>query len=705
MIADIQVSDNSIDIDEKNLRITVLKSLADFTQFNVSRTELVIVANVPWTKKNQEVFDFAENPNVEGRYDRRRKESAKIFLFGNLFAQGFCMMQEPLIKQGYVIKIFADIKNVHDILASTGMRQLDLSSQDHKATVANIDTSELVSVDSRWYVWGLFDFGDMSTPGQVDVPDRIPGLRFYNLINQIYLEQGYDVDSVFLETTEFQKYFSFNPLSVFTTGYADDNQMSAALPADQAIFSLTTINDSATRGFRITDSADFESSDVGFNNILNEWVIQQDSEYKFSATIDYTITNWSSLTPSTACGFSTKLEAGFQVISGTTTNNVLTEILLADGVQTATVTSGTLSLNAGDKIRCIMKWSQCYVDDNGVFTVTIVVASATSIFSTDIGSGIPWKEDLFMKDFVPDVSQLSFIKAVQHMFNLYYFIDTKSQTIKIEPRDSFFNNYAEDWSGKLDTSFLPKTKYLGTTLKKRLKWRYITDDNDEYVKEYLNGALLDARTVTLESEFLNEIGFTNYINSVFSPTLMHTSEHIGLDNTEIPRMWKEFISDETSPPDQAFNWLPRVLKYEGITNTNGGDTWSWRGTSRSNYPKFTNVSFNDLVDDYYDGAIETFNDGIELELYFKLSYFDIQNADLTVPIFIESEQPEFAMFNGCWIINEIKANILSNNSAKVSLISIKGFACHKLPDLTLLDDINNKILVDVNGKRLMGRIQ
>ena len=179
---------------------------------------------------------------------------------------------------------------------------------------------------------------------------------------------------------------------------------------------------------------------------------------------------------------------------------------------------------------------------------------------------------------------------------------------------------------------------------------------------------------------------------------MHTAEHIDLDNTEIPRMWAIYESDETSPPDQSFNWQPRVLKYEGIQSTDGGDTWDWSGNIRSDYPNFESVSFDDLVDDYYDGAIEQFNDGIELEVYFKLSFYEIKALDLRKPIYFESDHPNFSVFTGTWIVNQIKTDILKSQTVKVSLVSVKGFSAHKEYEDGYLIDIDSDDIENNNEK-------
>ena len=83
-----------------------------------------------------------------------------------------------------------------------------------------------------------------------------------------------------------------------------------------------------------------------------------------------------------------------------------------------------------------------------------------------------------------DSTQLGFLQGLIHAFNLQFTTDTVSKIVYIEPFNDFFKpqNVAVDWTDKIDFSKSQESKWIQSDLKREMIFKYKTDSNDKVVE-------------------------------------------------------------------------------------------------------------------------------------------------------------------------------------------------------------------------------
>ena len=193
-----------------------------------------------------------------------------------------------------------------------------------------------------------------------------------------------------------------------------------------------------------------------------------------------------------------------------------------------------------------------------------------------------------------DITQLSWINGLTGLFNLMWESDEIAKTIKVEPRDMFFDpiSNAIDWTNKMDESTDQKNEYLYNALKRNLCFTYENDGTDGFVEERnrLKGQKceLGSETLNLGELFINEeqkIG-----SDFYSPTYMFYDKTISNNGTyncpftpvihsEYSTIWGSTTNADL--PDKNNEYSPRILCWYGLQPLNQEDgatnanTWRW----------------------------------------------------------------------------------------------------------------------------------
>lgn len=194
-----------------------------------------------------------------------------------------------------------------------------------------------------------------------------------------------------------------------------------------------------------------------------------------------------------------------------------------------------------------------------------------------------------------DTLQLDWVNGLTGMFNLMWASDEVSKTIKVEPRDMFFDSVSNaiDWTDKLDNAQPQKNEYIYDALKRNLCFTYENDSTDGFVEERNRrrgqNCELGSHSLNLGELFTNEeqrIG-----SDFYSPSYMFYDKTIS-DNPSaykqpfVPVIHSEYstiwnASSNAALPEKTTDYNPRILTWFGLQPLNQADgidtanTWRW----------------------------------------------------------------------------------------------------------------------------------
>lgn len=81
-------------------------------------------------------------------------------------------------------------------------------------------------------------------------------------------------------------------------------------------------------------------------------------------------------------------------------------------------------------------------------------------------------------------TQMGFMRGIIHAFNLQFTTDLASKTVSIEPFNDFYKEQSEavDWTNKIDLSRTQEDKWVQGEIRREVVFKYKTDSNDKVVE-------------------------------------------------------------------------------------------------------------------------------------------------------------------------------------------------------------------------------
>ena len=456
-----------------------------------------------------------------------------------------------------------------------------------------------------------------SIKGNVVIEERPLVLNVRAILIRMFALAGYTISSTFIDSDFFKRVFllpgsekhtqDFVTLNATKIGMMGDAYTSGVVYIEPYPFNLGIKNDA---GMYSLGTHKFTATEAMHGIFTAQFKIKGSEGYKVWA--DFRVNN----IPVEMNRNTTQLEleeANYQIFSQ----------------------EAELRLQAGDYVT-VGLMIPAVNEDVGHLTVS----KDESWFNIAISDKIIKGSTIVPGNFLPDVTQLEFIQAVRHAFNLYFLTDINMKTVYIEPRDSFYKtNKTIDLTGKLDIGREIKFEELGSDFTKTLAFRFKQDSADFGVQawEKANAARYSTYVATINNKFCNA-GETAIENPLFAATLMDAFPRLGLSSI-LPKIWGEPPAGDTYP-ERLDKYEPRLLYCAGTRNCLSGETWKYEGTSQSSYLLFCSkdsetVNNNSLLFEqnaldlelytkHYANYIRTLNEGRKITAYFKLTAADVQ---------------------------------------------------------------------------------
>lgn len=669
--AKIFIGGEQVDLfDRDKLRLALTYSIADINKIDTRSSGTSKTITVPGTHNNDLIFGFGADINSADALDQNERRAAYIEVGGTVLLRGFAKINKNIIKNKdnihqHQFVIIGDNGDWKEKLSEKNVNELDYSDQDHVYNKANIDASETVSAD-RDYVYPLINYGEVlgghPIAGDFDIhdvliEDRYPALNIKALFDRMFRAIGYKIDSSFLNSDIFKKKYTpfTNELFKHPNNFKDDNLFRVGMLLDithDTSFSMPTNVkhiqfDNETGGFFDTGN--------NYDGTTFEYVVHENSKqnFKYQAEI---------LIPS-----------GGEIELDVYINGVLFKIgdiitIEANKTTIVKAETGFIEVNKNDRISIF--WTAA----SNVAEI-ITLKKENTIFSNDISLEIFRNGNVEFNDNLPDINQLDYVKGIKDLFNLYFLADVNTRTVFIEPRDQFYKSRAIDWTDKLDDKKDEEITYLNDKLKKEITYQYENDSNDGWVNEIEKEGdiIVASQEITNPNKFVK--GEQRAGTNLFAPTIMRPFDYIGLLVSKVPTLNKDAILFPDIS-EKSTNFKPRILHYDGIKNTETGESWFFEGVERTDYPNFYSVDVvndNDnslyydntrrskgLFNKYYENLHDTLNNGRLYTAFFNLNDSDISNLDFRIPIFVK---------NTYYLLNKVvNYDPLLNVSTKVELI-------------------------------------
>jgi hypothetical protein len=287
--------------------------------------------------------------------------------------------------------------------------------------------------------------------------------------------------------------------------------------------------------------------------------------------------------------------------------------------------TGYISLVAGDVINMYVDiWLQATnVSNPGMCGVNFGTHYPNTEFTLNWdkrGLLQPIGETLEVSKWMPDMTQIDFVKGLKEAFNLRFFVDKYNQKIYIEPADTFYSTTIVDLTPFINFTKPFKLENLSQNYAKKIWLQWKTDVNDEAIKQYLISNAIPFRKEINNSSAYNIPGEEFFENSVFSYAVEQKAFGYYVDPWSL-------ISKFGNPNDDTLkrplyrnpSGMPVLLDWIGPQAFSYG-TWSYNGTSKSTTPRCTQIDMNDVFPLCFAKTIHWIDRGKLLTVEAKLPF-------------------------------------------------------------------------------------
>ena len=773
--------------DDEDIRMDL--SIAEVQNIKKKNSAFTKDFNIPGSKNNNIIFQNFYNPNsVQFSYDVRSKFPAIILYQGYIIFEGYLRLNNSVITQTEVFYNVSFYTQVGDLAANISdkyMRDLDLSYLDEPwdfTLLRNLTDFDIYlpsevqqsgitfwNLANRGYVYQnttggtltnqvnyvatpLLEFSDIPSqvPAGTDTSGNItfsnpnnsvkywyftPNIQIRELYTQIFSQNGYEVQSEFMDTAYFGRYYL--PLT-----FSEDNYpLQARTP--QFIVQQNGLLDASgyTPFFCFQEACSTAATAGGNHRAINPNPVIQDN-----------------INASTGNGYSILLSnPGFYEfkISFDATNSGATDNLLIG--YCLRLNNGPLSVSGWS----MAGFTQLVPTGTTANTYTNYFSfnssseafNLSNYFAFDLASQYPWGADIYVENLrieliasplTPryidglfkynlefpenDFKQIDFIQSINKLFNLVVVpILDQEKILKVEPIiDYYSTGEVLDWTNKVDRNkpinVLPTTvildgtlffdykseKDLGHDTFSKAKNRQFGTKNISLSTDYKD------RITTIGTLFSSQIDYVIDINTddftITSPIYYLTKqndsngESINIFNpysTNPQLLYRGitissqqfgtyYVSGNPNPSFTRFFWEveqpapPTPITQSSWMVNNRFTTYPWGLSGFSHFTNFNKndrydpdeqdfTCYEDMYDVYYKDYIEDLTSAQSrvLSCYVFLEPFEIKKLNFSEKIFIDGEY---------YRLNKIKNySLLKRDVVEVELVKItKEYRPHRV---------------------------
>ena len=256
-----------------------------------------------------------------------------------------------------------------------------------------------------------------------------------------------------------------------------------------------------------------------------------------------------------------------------------------------------------------------------------------------------------------------FIKEISNLFGIIPIVNEYDKTIRLMLFNELNGNksIAKNWQSKIDLTNDPVYTFKIDGYGQLNTFEYLPDETFGYSINILNESL-PKEIAYVKSEF-NHSRFSRILNKTFNTIFLNNYNPEIVLNTNIG--YKNSMK---------FNKLPRIaflftqntsVIYSSFneTNSNQNTNIPFLGFEEQSFQTF-NLEWEYLYETFYKSLFNGITNNIlKIEFQFRLTEFDIQDFDFSIPIYLENP-------SGYYYVQEIKDFTSSSESTSVELLRI-----------------------------------
>ena len=436
----IYINDKILDLfDDENIVVnSTIQNVSDiakvFTDFSQQFT-------VPATKRNNDIFQHYYNNDVDGTFQAKERQPARIDINFTPFRKGKIQLEGAQIVQNqaqhYVITFYGDVVSLKDLFGDDKLRDLDYTDLEFEGTYAEVKNSitsassldvryPLISSDRVWqYGSGGGGGGGggsnniSASGGAINFGELFPAVRTAKVLELIEEKYGVTFDGNFLTDTRFTSLYTWwKNSNVFTAGKARKKLIfnNTNFPSN---IDYAPLADSKIR-FKYVDIVEFE---VDVQSII----------YEYQACNIFI----ESTDPSTAFVLEIHRNGAYQYTTGVFTGNVNFPLAPAPNylnqVDMDDYYEVYIRTNDADTFFIDISWSLFYswVKPNGV-----IFTSQRSIGTPQFT--ITTTQFIDFNNTAPDIKISDYFSGLLRMFNLTCYPLDAELTFQVEPLEMWY---------------------------------------------------------------------------------------------------------------------------------------------------------------------------------------------------------------------------------------------------------------------------
>jgi hypothetical protein len=738
---------------------------------------------VPGTLKNNQFFNYMFNVNQEGlSFDLQKSVICSVNYKGIEMLSGILRLLKIIItdnKVDYEVNIQDEVGVFINRISNKLLVDIDYTDLDHTYNSTNVkDSWEAVYTGSTStgglkdgqilypfaHIGYIYDengvvvkTGNNSSPllelngavGSISnntTPMKTtgfkPSIQIYSVLQRIFQQNGYNVDSEFFATEYFQRLYMpllFNSETYYinsTEGTDGTSQITTSVTNPPNGFGFTGSTCFDIQGYIDFDEYVFNngasvSSGYGWQ-LSGRFYPWTAGDYTFSYSLDLRL-------PIIDNPNTTVIVGEVYFFKNRTTKSAIRPFATTTPEYIAIVSDSniTLTLSPGDFVELVVEWQEGAIGLCGAEKyATPNIQARTSVCNvTDAPNLVVGSTVVVGEQFTPEYKQLDFLKGLITQFNLIFVKHPYlGDTYIMEP----FNDYVAqgntlNWTDKLDMSksieISPITNLVGKALD--FVYKDDADSTNVFTKSINNNRTFGTNNFIPSGVTINDTPLR--FESFFSPSPLDILTYGGTPNPFlVPQFYgiKQLtVSGTTVTQLLPMKLKPRILHYGGMVTSN--ESWYYFDDAASTtleYSTFpflshqniipsspsgqaidlnfgnssspqdtyastttTNTSYNLYYKDYIDDLLS--EDARMISANFYLNITDISNLQYNDLIFVK---------DAFYRINKIgNFNLISNQSNRVELIKLLNVdisSLNPIPPVDIFCNLQTELVEDIQDE-------
>lgn len=680
---------------EFNQEINARFAVGDYRDIEAGSNNKSYSLELPLTDLNKRLLKFINEISVKSEAN----ETARLEVDDASIIQGQLQVVR-ITKTTAVIIINGD--DWQDTIKEANLRDLTITGGDYNAN--DVELSWAGSDETLIFPminYGALVNGETGSSADHTLPDFLAWWQVKDIIELIF--DSWTIDSEFLNSTYGKKLYFSGKEPTLPEEFIDNKGLDVRVNSiyDNKVTQSLSLGTPTAVVLSVT-KVDFgnEVTDEGGDFFTDTYTVSEAGTYRVKFTWEtYGQGGGPWFLVSESYYLHRILKNGSTVLASDTDTDLIGETAMdANG----TIDTGYIYLEEGDTVTVEMYTSAEVTNDSGPNPTdySIYVNTTTKL-------ELLWSEQnrrpsagmLVDQEWLPDITQLDFLKGLKHAFNLKFFVDRMRRIIYIEPEPDFITNQAIDITDKIDWTKDIEQEILSPQHKKKtqLMWKKDGADRALELAAEIAGSEINTKMVELNSIYADP-GLKQTRNPAFATFAIGRYATINeWANNEMPRIWGDYDeATDNYPPSRLWSHGIKLGTWEGLTS---GMSWNFEGSAKTSWPKIAPIDYADLYADYYLEYFRNIDQGkiIKLEMIGDPTWFSqfttVLNDDRA-----EAFRAIYTMQKGGEIYNMILNRMTTNGRrAKCEfLLSNKG----PIPEFSIIDNLIPSLVRTSDGDNI-----